>query len=67
MLLGCWYNDFGGSDVSWISRNFLNACGFVCYAAGATEVTLGPHFEISQYGYLLQWFLIIWAIVLTTV
>ncbi|PMD55287.1 uncharacterized protein K444DRAFT_655319 [Hyaloscypha bicolor E] len=49
MLLGCWYNGFGGSDVSWISRNFLNACGFVCYAAGATE------------------FLIIWAIVLTTV
>ena len=67
IFLGCWYNDFGGSDVSWISRNFLNACGFVCYAAGATEVTLGSHFEISQYGYLLQWFLIIWAVIFTTV
>ncbi|KAL6718684.1 hypothetical protein ACLMJK_002918 [Lecanora helva] len=30
--------ELGGADSNFLLRNFLNACGFVCYAAGALEV-----------------------------
>ena len=41
MPLNYWYNDLRGADSNFLLRNVLNACGFVCYAAGALEVALG--------------------------
>ena len=38
LLLGVWYNDFGGANSGWLIRNFLNGCGFICFNSGATAV-----------------------------
>ena len=65
MVLGCWYNDCGGADTSCIIRNFINACGFVCYSSGAMEVALG--YVLPWQTPLFQWFFIIGAVVFSTV
>ena len=41
IILGCWYNDFNGGDVSCMLRNFINACGYMCFSSGALEVAVG--------------------------
>lgn len=38
--LGIWYNDLGGADGSWILRNFINACGYICFTTGALQIML---------------------------
>ena len=68
ICLGWWYNDLGGADHSCITRNFINACGFLCYASGATEVAsrtglLGSPFKPIAW----LWFAIIGAVVFTSV
>jgi 4-hydroxybenzoate polyprenyltransferase len=65
MALGCWYNDLGGADASWISRNFINAVGFACYATGAMEVALGT--AVPLLGPLGAWAALLAAVVFTTV
>ena len=68
IALGYWYNDLKGGDSSPITRNFINACGFISYISGAMEVALGTHIKTPFTSTLLpQWFLIIGAIVFTTV
>lgn len=64
IILGVWYNDFGGSDKNFFVRNLINACGFVCYASGATEVALGQALPISLTA--VWWFSLVGAVVLTT-
>ena len=64
MALGYWYNDRQGADLC-ISRNFINACGFVCYASGALEVALGVRLPLRKD--LAQWFLVIGGVVFSTV
>ena len=68
IFLGWWYNDLGGADYSFITRNFINACGFLSYASGATEVAsrsglLGNPFNPAAW----PWFIIIGAVVFTSV
>ena len=68
IFLGWWYNDLGGADYSCIIRNLINACGFLSYASGATEVAsrtelLGNPFKPIAW----SWFLIIGAVVFTSV
>lgn len=68
VFLGWWYNDLGGANYSCITRNFINACGFLSYASGATEVAsrselLDSPFKPTAW----PWFLIIGAIVFTSV
>lgn len=65
MILGYWYNDCGGADASCVIRNLINACGFVCYSSGAMEVALG--YPLPWQPRLVQWFLIIGAVVFSTV
>ncbi|KUI73677.1 Digeranylgeranylglyceryl phosphate synthase [Cytospora mali] len=65
VLLGIWYNDLGGSDTHFLTRNFINACGFVCYASGAMEVALGRALPVSLTA--ISWFSMIAAVVLTSV
>lgn len=64
MVLGYWYNHHGGA-ANCVARNAINACGFVCYASGAMEVALGASLPLNLM--LVQWFLIISAVVFSTV
>ena len=65
IVLGYWYNDCKGADTSWVSRNFINASGFLCYTSGAMEVALGR--PLAMEPTLLRWFLVIGIIVFSTV
>lgn len=66
ILLDYWYNDLEGGDKSWFLRSFINACGFSCYASGATEIASGyPGFPLNDTAN--QWFLIIGMIVFSTI
>ena len=65
IVLGYCYNDCGGSDVSWVTRNLINACGFICFSSGAMEVALGEPLTLKPR--LVQWFLIIAGVVFSTV
>ncbi|KAF2202991.1 hypothetical protein GQ43DRAFT_291648 [Delitschia confertaspora ATCC 74209] len=79
IALGFWYNDMGGADKSCITRNLINALGYVCFSSGAMEAALGQplltiptNTLISAYetvisSVLCQWFAIIAGVVFTTV
>lgn len=72
IILGHWYNDLGGADVSCLSRNFINGCGFICFSSGATQVAIGGRtFEgrgsESAPKLLGWWYSVIACIVFTTV
>jgi len=41
MVLTWMYNDLGGADENYLTRNLINAFGFVCYSSGATTVAAG--------------------------
>ena len=66
ILLGFWYNDLGGADCSCITRNFINSCGYVCYASGAFEVaTHSSTAHLTPTGY--YWLITIGLVILTTI
>ena len=68
VLLGYWYNELGGADNSCITRNFINACGFLSFATGAAEVISASEMLTTLFhAGACQWFLIIGAIVFSTV
>lgn len=68
ICLGWWYNDLGGADYSCITRNFINACGFLSYASGATEVASRSNLLDNPFKPVAwSWFLIIGAVVFTSV
>ena len=68
IFLGWWYNDLGGADRSCITRNFINACGFLSYASGAMEVASRTELLSSPFNSIAwPWFLIIGAVVFTSV
>lgn len=41
ILLGYWYNDLRGADLSCLVCNFINGCGFICFSSGAMQVAIG--------------------------
>ncbi len=55
-----------GVLVSCITRNFINACGFICYSSGAMEVALGSPLSLMK-PRLTQRFLIIGGVIFSTV
>lgn len=72
ILLGTWYNNFGGADGHPIMRNAINALGYLSFASGAMEVSLASPLPISFFGSdsgssLLQWLGMIAGIIFTTV
>ena len=68
VLLGYWYNDLGGADKSCIVRNLINACGFLSFATGAAEVlSASERFTTPFHSVALKWFVIIGAIVFSSV
>lgn len=67
VLLGVWYNNFGGGDCHPLIRNAINAMGYVCFTSGALEVALGTMLPFASSSSLLQWLCIIAGIIMTTV
>ena len=66
MFFGYWYNDLKGADISCITRNLINAFGFLSFASGAMEVALGASRQpLNAAGY--HWLLVIGAVVFSTV
>jgi 4-hydroxybenzoate polyprenyltransferase len=64
--LGYWYNDLKGADASCIIRNFINACGYICFTSGALEVISGR--SIASFdSKAFQWLMIIGTVVFTTI
>lgn len=66
VVLGYWYNDKGGADDSWVIRNLINGCGFVCYTSGAFAVAMGNNVSNAD-PRTGPFFLIMFLIVFTTV
>ena len=64
VILGYGYNNCGGADANFVVRNFINACGFICYSSGAMDVAFG-HLPLGFT--LVQWFCIIGGVVFSTV
>lgn len=67
ILLGLWYNDLSGADKNPIVRNFINACGFLCYTSGAMEVAYGGVLHLTWDSLLLHWLGFIGAVVASSV
>jgi 4-hydroxybenzoate polyprenyltransferase len=62
---GFWYNDLNGADASWLVRNFINCCGFMCFLSGALQTALQqPLFSNKIF---VAWLTIIGAVVFSTV
>lgn len=66
MGLGYWYNDLRGADNSCITRNFINACGYICFTSGAMQVASDPSVEFLR-PVAYQWLLIIGLVIFTTI
>ena len=64
IALGYWYNDRNGAR-GCVTRNLINACGFVCYTSGAMELAMGT--PLPNRVLLGKWFLIIGGVVFSTV
>ena len=64
-ILGTWYNNFAGGDKSCLVRNFVNACGYVCFTSGAMEVAIGTPLPLGAH--LVRWLGIVAAIIFSTV
>jgi 4-hydroxybenzoate polyprenyltransferase len=68
IILGLWYNNWGGADNGPIVRNVTNALGYTCFVSGAMEVFLGGSALPLHSGELLgQWHLVITAVIFSTV
>jgi 4-hydroxybenzoate polyprenyltransferase len=65
IFLGYWYNNLGGADTSWITRNMVNAAAFISFSSGAMEVALG--FPLQCTPKLLYWLCTIGGVVFSTV
>ena len=65
ILLGFWYNVLRGSDRNFVTRNFINALGFIGFTSGALEVALAR--QVWWTPKLASWFGLVAAVVFSTV
>ena len=64
-IMTCMYNDFNGADVHYVTRNWLNAFGYMCYSSGSMVVAVG--YGQHQLNETAKWWLaIIGGIIFTT-
>ena len=64
--LGYWYNDLRGADSSCITRNFINACGYICFTSGALHVASDPSVVLLR-PVAYQWLVTIGLVIFTTI
>ncbi|KAJ5115371.1 hypothetical protein NUU61_001130 [Penicillium alfredii] len=68
VVLGTWYNNWGGAEHNPLVRNLINALGYTCFISGALEVALGSALLPLHLSHpLAQWLLVIGAIIASTV
>lgn len=67
VILGFWYNDLKGADGNPLVRNFINACGFLCFFSGVMKVAYGSPLQLEWGSPLLQWLGIVGVIVFSSV
>ncbi|KAL4811686.1 hypothetical protein BDW67DRAFT_189445 [Aspergillus spinulosporus] len=69
LVLGTWYNNLGGADSNPVTRNLINALGYICFTSGSLEVAIQRRlvFSLSDTSCLSRWFLIITGIIFSTV
>ena len=65
MVMTSMYNDLGGADVHFITRNLLNAFGYMCYSSGSMLVAVG-HGQYHLSTMADWWLAIIGGIIFTT-
>ncbi|KAI0183115.1 UbiA prenyltransferase family-domain-containing protein [Xylaria flabelliformis] len=65
LILGTWYNAFGGADKSFLVRNIINAFGYISFMSGAMEVAMGARLMATRS--LVQWFGILGLVIFLTV
>ena len=62
MGLAYLYNHLGLGDSNALAKNAINACGYLCFMLGATEVaSASPSSPLTREG--LLWFLLVWMVV----
>ena len=66
------YNDVGGADWNFVIRNLINACGFVCYAAGALRIAVGTipksgADESLRQRVVTQWLFVVDLVIFSTI
>ena len=62
-LLTLWYNEFQGGE-GWISRNMLNAGGYLCFMVGSMQIAMGSEVGFSNVG--LRWLGWTWIVISST-
>lgn len=65
MVMTWMYNDLGGADENFITRNLLNALGYMCYSSGSMQVATG-HGQHELNERATWWLAIVGAIIFTT-
>ena len=65
MIMTWMYNDLGGADDSILTRNLLNAFGYMCYSSGSMKIAAGHGlYELNERA---EWWLwIIGGVIFTT-
>ena len=65
MVMTWMYNDLGGADINFVTRNLLNAFGYICYSSGS--MTVGAGYGQHELNETATWWLaIIGSIIFTT-
>ncbi len=65
MVMTWMYNDLGGAGENIVTRNLLNALGYMCYSSGSMLVAAGHgQYELNETA--TRWLAIIGAIIFTT-
>ncbi|KAI1747019.1 UbiA prenyltransferase family [Xylaria castorea] len=70
MVLGCWYNNLGGSDMNALVRNLINSLGYTCFGIGSLEIALNAPLNMtlgSENVMLCSWITLVALVVMTTV
>ncbi|KAI0532166.1 UbiA prenyltransferase family [Xylaria digitata] len=70
MVLGCWYNNLGGSDINALVRNLINGLGYTCFGIGSVEIALNVPVNMTlstENTMLCSWIIIVALVVMTTV
>lgn len=66
VALGYWYNDLKGADNSCIARNFINACGYLCFTSGTLQVASDASVALLR-PVAYQWLLTIGLVIFTSI
>lgn len=66
LMMFTWiYNDLGGSEEAYLTRNALNALGYIFFAAGSTRIATDQHDALT--GTAWVWILLIGLVVTCTI